>query len=168
MQRIFLNIRSLFLLAAAVALLLAAGGCGGSDSSASENGEVTVESGSLSKAQFVKQADAICQKRVVEVQLKFRPLSRSFASASPAEQEAEASKFVNDVIVPAYEEQIEEVSALGAPSGEEEKVAAVLNAIQARLGDAKEDPSKFLQTASPFAKAAKLGRAYGFTVCGGP
>jgi hypothetical protein len=57
-----------------------------------------VESGSLSKAQFVKQADAICQKRVVEVQLKFRPLSRRFASASPAEQEAEASKFVNDVI----------------------------------------------------------------------
>jgi hypothetical protein len=166
MRAYFLNIREFCILSVAVGLLLAAAGCGSGDASSDE---ITVETGSLSKAAFIKKADAICEGSIKKVQLAGAVYLRSVESSGEpyAEQQREAPKLIETVMIPAYEKQIEEVSSLGAPRGDEKEVAKVLEATSQTLEEAKAEPVKFLQTVNPFAKAERTGKAYGFSSCGG-
>jgi hypothetical protein len=63
--------------------------------------------------------------------------------------------------------QIDEIRALGIPSGDEQEVEAIFAAAEEALKETEEDPSVFGQGGvGPFAKANKLSREYGLTVCG--
>lgn len=168
MGQYFLSIKAFFVTAVAMTALLAlASGCGGSDSSnASAGGEITVETGSLSKAEFIERADKICetsQKQVIQEFFAYIKVNKR--PSSKAGQEAWMGKLVDDVLVPNYEERIAEISDVGAPEGDEEKVAAFLNAIQERLGEVQEKPNELNTNPEPWAKPIKLATAYGFTVC---
>jgi hypothetical protein len=161
------------IVATALAAVLLVAGCGdGDDSSASgsaetsESTEITVESGSLSKAQFIEKADAVCEKG----RKKFERLLGDFISSAEANesssgQQAQAKALVNSVFAPIYEEQIDEISSLGAPSGDEDEVEAVLKAIQQDIDKGKEDPLKYVRSENIFAGSTKPARAYGFTYC---
>lgn len=163
MRHFFLNIRNFSILIAAVAGLLLATGCG-------DSGEINVETGSLTKAQFIKRADAICREAVIKVELATQAFVQSAKSAdSPqAAFKTGAGKLISTSFVPAFEEEIDRVSSLGAPSGDEEEIAAILEAQQQGLDEAREDPVEFLRRASPFTKAFRLGQSYGFATCGQP
>lgn len=167
MRRYRLSTAGFQFIIAAVAALLAVSGCG--DSTNSEGGggtAIKVETGSLTKAQFIKRADAICRKGTDEAIRGYKAyLQRT--EPSRAKARAEAPEFVNTVLVPAFEKQIDQVSSLGAPSADKKEIAAVLEALKIGLGNAREDPWKYVSSLNPFAKASRLGRAYGFDVCGG-
>ena len=162
------NMAKLILMVALGAALLSAG-CGGSDSSA-ESGRngITVEAGSLSKAQFIKQADAICQKRVQEAHeafeafLKRHPLN--LGSGSPRQLRLMVNA-VTTVIAPPLETQIAEVEDLGAPAGDEVKVSSILEATQAALRKGKTNPAVLIGGGA-FAESSALARRYGLAVCG--
>lgn len=172
MERYFLSTkRFLPLIAAVAALMLAATGCGGEADSGSAAAGITtvdVETGSLSKAEFIEQADAICEEASKKVQLAGQAFVASVTSRDSTGKalKTEGPKFLNDVFIPAYEEEVEEVSALGAPSGDAQEVTALLEVIQKGLAEAAEEPVKYLQDPDPFPGASRLARAYGFETCG--
>ena len=75
---------------------------------------------------------------------------------------------VSQVVAPAIQRQAEEIDALGAPSGDEEEVEAIVEALEAGAEEAEEDPGTIVEgkTSGPFAEANKLAGEYGFKVCG--
>jgi hypothetical protein len=159
--------RSIALCAAFAALAIIVAGCGGGGggSGSTESSEST---SSLTKAEFVKQGNAICAKTEKEVEegvAKFAK-ERNFSEKSPptAKQIAELAE---EVLVPKVRKQIDEIRALGIPSGDEKEVEAIFAVAEEALKETEEDPSVFGEGGvGPFAKANKLSREYGLTVCG--
>jgi hypothetical protein len=152
------------LLAAAAALVSLAAlvaGCGGGDST-------TDETVTLTKAEFIKQGDAICKKGNTEIEAGFE----DFAEANDIPQDKEPSKaqgvkIVETVIVPGIKQQAEEIRALGAPDGEEQQVEDLLDSLDAAVAEAEEDPEAlFGENSDPFADANQQATDYGFEVCG--
>lgn len=151
--------RFIALLAALAALAIVVAGCG-------SGGGSTESTSSLSKAEFVKQGNAICAKSSEEINegfeefVKERGLSKTKAPAKPVQEEA-----VETVVIPRVSKEIESIRALGPP---DEEAEALLGAAEEALEKGEEDPILFLKEESggPFAKANKLAHEYGLTKCG--
>lgn len=156
------------LVAAALACALVAAGCGGSSSSGSG------DSSSPSKFEFVGKADAACAKGNKEVKTKYAAFLKENKitkatenEESPAELKKSQAEVIETIAIPAYKQQAKEISALGAPSGDEDAVNAFADAVGEGIKKAEEDPvGVFTGTSKPFAKADKLAKEYGFKVCG--
>jgi hypothetical protein len=161
MAQYFLSIRAFFLVAAALAALLLANGCGGASAS-----EITVQTGSMSKAEFIKRADAICAATRNQFTREFVALAQRNKSAkSRSEQEAVLVKLTEDVLLPNYEKLIDKLSTLGAPKGEVQEVTSLLNALQTRLDEIHAQPLELDKTPYPLAKPAKIAKTYGLIGC---
>jgi hypothetical protein len=127
-------------LAATFAIALILAGCGGSDSTAS----------SLTKAQFIKQADAICAKTD-------KAVLAAISEAGVGER-----KVLIAGLQPVQKEA-EEISALGAPSGDEEAIAAIVAGIEAAVR--KAENTSLPAAKGAFAKVDALSAKYGFDDC---
>jgi hypothetical protein len=173
MGQLFLNKRVfLFLIAAMVALLFTAGCGSNGDSQGSSpdggggSGEISVKTGSLSKADFVKQASAICEATSEKSRNGFVAYSQeNKVPTSGPGLAAKASDFVNSVFAPIFQEQIDQITSLGAPSGDEEQVSALVNAMQQGLDDGKQQPLALINGGPFLDEAAKLATAYGLPAC---
>jgi len=169
MQRFFLSIRAFFLIAAVLSLLLVTGGCGGGDSatgSSGDSGEVTVETGSLSKAEFITQADTLCKASRAKFDRAFNNRAQGFQSASSSQEQAVwLEGIVDDIFLPTYESLIAKIGSLGAPSADEEQVTAFLLATQEAVDNARENPVDTFDRLTPFNRAIKLATAYGLAGC---
>lgn len=146
------------LLAAVAALALIAGCGGGSDS--------TESTSSLTKAEFVKQGNAICAKGNKEINEGFEKfVEENGLSKTKAPSKAVQEEAVETVLIPRIRKEIESIRALGPP---DEAAEAVLDAAEEALEKGEEEPIQFLkeESAGPFAKANKLSREYGLTKCG--
>jgi len=164
MTQNFLSVRSFFCLLA-LAAVLALAGCG--DSEDSSDGPVTVETGSLTKEEFIEEADTICAETTEKVQKAGERYSQERNSSSQAAIAEQLGQFVKNDLVPNFEEQIDQIAALGAPAGDEAKITRMLKELQKGLDDAQANPSEiFLKPSKSFEKAAELGQAYGFARCG--
>jgi hypothetical protein len=155
---------SIVLTAAAIAALFPfAAGCGDSG----ESSEVAVQAGSLSKVEFTKKADAICEATRNKFTSKYTALIQKYEAepSSSAELRLVMDVIVETALLPNYERGIDEIVALGAPSGDEDEVEAFLNALRERLGEMEETPAKLGRSLTPFARAEKLAEAYGLTGC---
>jgi hypothetical protein len=133
--------------------------CGGGDDNKQQFG-ATVGSGpsTLTKDQFVQQANQICDQGNKELDTASQALGQN----PTADQ---ISSFATDTVVPAVERQVSDIRALGAPAGDEEQVNALLDAAQADAEKVKSDPT-VLANGDPFADANKLADDYGLTSCG--
>jgi ADP-ribosylglycohydrolase len=150
-----------------ILLLLAAfvtAGCGGSG----ESSEITVPAGSLSKAEFVRKADAICEATRSRFAREYTALVQKYqqqGGSSQAELKVVTDAIVKAALLPNYEKGIDEIVALGAPKGDEDEVAAFLNALRERLDEIEATPTKLASTITPFARVEKKAEAYGLTGC---
>jgi hypothetical protein len=156
--------RFIALCAASAALALVAAGCGGGGGS-TESSEST---SSLSKAAFVKQGNAICAKTEEEVTAGVAKFTKEhgFSEKKPPSA-TQIAELAEAVLVPKVRKQIEEIRALGIPSGDEKEVEAIFAAAEEALKETEEDPTVFGSGGiGPFAKANELAREYGLTVCG--
>lgn len=175
----FLTIRGLFAIALTAFALLFAAGCGDSNDSAtgsSNDGggstptveEITVDTGSLSKAAFIKQANAICRKATEKFQTGLQKVFEESGNnpRKPTETPREI-EFYEEDFAQIYETQIDEISALGAPKGDEQEIAAYLEGVQQGIAEAAEDPEtfneEFLQAQGSFKATRPLTQAYGLT-----
>jgi hypothetical protein len=143
---------------AALALIVAGCGSGGSDS--------TESTSSLTKAEFVKQGNAICAKGSKEINEGFEEfVEENGLSKTKAPPKAVQEEAVETVLIPKISKELESIRALGPP---DEEAEAVLDAAEEALEKGEEDPIQFLKEEStgPFAKANKLAREYGLTKCG--
>jgi hypothetical protein len=158
--------RFMIALAAVIAGAVLAG-CGGGDDSTTTVGATGTsgeQGAALSKSEFLAQGNAICEKGDKEIDAAGSKIFTQSQAPSQATQE----KFVTDTVVPNIQGQIDGLSALSPPSGDEDQVQAILDAAQSALDKVKADPSLITQQAQsdPFAEANRLAQAYGLDKCG--
>jgi hypothetical protein len=157
-----LSTRGFFIVAAIIAALLLAAGCG-----SSSDPEITVQAGSLSKAEFIKKADAICKAGRSEFEAKYSSLIEAHkADIGNAEKEKEIlDEVLETILSPNIEGQIEQISELGAPKDYAPEVTAFLNAVQKRLDEMHENPEELTASSVPFKKAEDVAKKAGMDGC---
>lgn len=138
-----------------VALLVA--GCGGGDDSSSE---------SISKEEFIAKADAICKQGNERMEAGFTKLLKDVKNVTKLKK-AEYEEIVDEVMVPSIEREIEELRALGVPAGDEERVEAMLTALEEGKETAERNPEAVNASSDAvFGIAARIASEYGLEVCG--
>jgi hypothetical protein len=159
-------LREFALVAVAALALFAASGCGGSDSSATA---VTVETGSLSKAAFIKKAINVCRATRVRFEEETKAVLEKFSKNPPKPGDTGPEMaYVEEVVVPRFSEQVSKLSAIGAPRGDEEEVSKILESLQGVVTLAEDDPTEYLkqiETETPFKRPARLAATYGLVGC---
>jgi hypothetical protein len=183
----FLSIRSLFVIAATALALLLAAGCGdsGSDSATGSSGdttgssttgssgnttEITVDTGSLSKAAFIKKVEPICRKAMEKFQTRLQAVYEESRDnpRKPTELSLEEEYFETD-FAETFEEMIDRISALGAPQGDEQEIATYLEGVQNGIGEAAEDheafSQAFLEARGSFKETPQVTVPYGLNGC---
>lgn len=173
-------------IAAAIAVVMLAAGCGGGSGSGSgsggggagaaaageEGGSESTPSApeaaesSLTRAQFVKKANALCSGERSE---SFQELT-SFAQRHAKEGKPERTllkDMVREAILPRIERELRKLAELGAPAGDEEEVQEFLTAEYEayKRALALEEPKTLQQVEHLFAKAGAMARAYGIDAC---
>lgn len=134
-----------------VAALLIAG-CGGDD-----------ETSALTKAEFVKQANAICKEGRSEREELFKTFTAEVKSGDVSREDQES--LVTVVLKPPLEKTIESLEGLGAPEGDEKQVEAITAAMKKGLEKAEANPLVALRTNIQFAESNNLSAKYGLTDC---
>jgi hypothetical protein len=161
--------RPMKLLVTAFAVAAVVAGCGGDDDSAasgSAGGDGSISTSSLSKAQFVKQANAACHDEQVGYRKEITLALERFRSQGLSEHDA-AVQALQAVRLPISEAQVVAIQKLGAPSGDEEEIEAALDAQQEAIDEFKAaepaevgaDPTKY------FGDASKMLQGYGLNAC---
>jgi len=159
-------------------------GCGGSD-------DEDATASSITKAEFIKQADEVCREGEKRVQKDFdayvkenedlkEPTDADYAAlvaavlAPNAEHlkeptDADYAALVAAVLAPNAERETEQLRELGAPDGDEEQIEAMLEAREQGLKDAEARPKAVVTSGEDiFAGASKIATDYGLKVCGYP
>jgi hypothetical protein len=139
---------------AAVALLLIAlaSGCGGGGDT------------QLSKAEFLKQANAICTKAHEKEQAKFAVFLKAH-SESHLNPNDNMKALVLIIGVPAIRTQVEELEALRVPTGDAEKIAAIITGIKKGLKEVEDRPLRVNNGPDPFTESNTLASKYGLKAC---
>jgi len=154
--------KALLAIGMAIALAAAVAGCGGGDDSSGDS-----SSAALTKAEFIKQADAICKSGEETLEDE----ANEFAEENDVDTENPTTKQQEEVIVdvvgPALHKQGEEIAELGAPEGEEETVEAIVDALESGADEVENDPATLIESEdSPLDEATELAGDYGLTECG--
>jgi hypothetical protein len=150
---------------AAVAVALVVAGCGGGDSSTSSS------AGTISKEAFIKKADAICKKGSEQMQQGFATYLRKNKKSIVAlrhPSKADYEGLIGGVLIPNLEREIEAIRALGAPSGDEQRIEEILTALEEGIETAENDPKAVTHSSSEviFGIGSRLAKEYGLEVCG--
>jgi len=156
--------RRIGLLVALVALAAVAVGCGGSDDSS----DSTSVASDLTKAQLIKQGDAICRQGNEEIEAGFEQfLEKNNVPEGQEPSDAQGVEIVNTVLVPSLKTQSELIRGLGAPEADEEQVGELLDALDEAIESADDDPEAlFNEDTDPFGEVNEQAQAYGFSECG--
>jgi uncharacterized protein (DUF2236 family) len=153
------------------ALLLAVG-CGGGDGGASgeqasagagstdETGsiETTVTTSPRSKSEFLQLANGICKRILANRTTEVLQYAQEHRKPGVSEEELGAEAY-RAVVIPKFPTMIEELRALGAPKGDEQRIEAFLASL-VRMVNA---PERLLLR--ELNRAGKLARAYGIGRC---
>jgi len=118
----------------AVSALAAPIGCGGDEATSSEP---------LTKAEFVKQATAICktiEARSTEAYESASEKGKNFLAGS----DKELAELVATAALPLYEEIIGELAALEPPAKDQAEWDAIIRRYEKAMAEAKADPAKQL------------------------
>jgi hypothetical protein len=147
----------LALLSILAAGLLAAG-CGSSKTTTT-----TATTAALTKAEFLKKGNAICKKGNQQI----GNVAQQTFSRKKKPSRAQQIKFTTQTVIPSVQSQINQIRALGAPSGDQAKVNAIVTGAQSALDKAKKNPALLTSNGpGPFKKTNQLATSYGLTVCG--
>lgn len=132
---------------------LVAAGCGG-------GGEDTTTS--LTKAEFVKQANALCAKYNKQMAADFAGFLEEHRDGNSTP--ALAAEAVAKATIPATKKELEDLRAMPVPSGEEEEVEALLKRRQEALEKIEDEP-QFKTAGDPFEEFNQPLTDYGLTEC---
>jgi hypothetical protein len=145
-------------------LALLAAGCGGGGDDSSGDG--TESASSLTKAEFIKQGDEICQKGDAAIEEEANEFAEENGIDTEKPTEAQQEEVITQVVGPAIKRQSEEIADLGAPEGEQEAVDDIVEAVGRGADEIEEDPKAVLEGKNPLTEAGKLAKAFGFKQCG--
>lgn len=149
--------------AVVLALAVVASGCGDDDGASSSSGDVgPITTSSLSKAEYLERANAICTRN------EEKQLSRSsaYTADNPGQSEEELLEGATDAVyVPTAEERIEELRGLGAPKGEEKQLEGVVTAYEDAIEAAEENGATSQEFAKASTRSRNLAQKAGLTEC---
>lgn len=141
-------------------LLFVAVGCGGGD------GDSSTDPNAIPKAVFIKKTDAVCSAGNKKMEIAFAHFleeNKNIKKPSDADYEA----LVGEVVVPNVKREIREIRALGAPEGDEDRVDAILEALEEGVETAEGNPQAAVSSSEAiFGISSRLGKEYGLEVCG--
>lgn len=147
------------LFAGAIVVTLLAAGCGGSD-------ESSAGADAISKQEFIAKADAICKKGTERMQgaiLAGLKNPQSLSKVSQAEQE----ELVESAMVPSIKREVRELRALGIPEGDEERVDAMIGALEEGVETAEDNPEAVANSSDVvFGIPSRIASEYGLEACG--
>lgn len=151
-----------FLPALAVLLALAAlvAGCGGGGGDTTDSDTAT-----LTKAEFIKQGDAICKEANEGNQAEAEEFAEENGFDLEKASEEQLEEAVGEVLAPSLTKQAEELDALGAPEGDEDQVEGIIVSLEDATGEIEDDPSLVFK-GEVLKKPNQLAEAYGFEICG--
>ena len=150
-------------IAGTLGVLLALGalmaGCGGSDSPSATTSEAP-----LTKAEFIRKGDAICQvgNEASTTEIEEFAKENGFGSEPSKAQFEEA---VTEVLVPNLERQTDELDALAPPTQDEDKIEALIASLRETITKLEKNPGSLEENV--LAEPIRLENAFGFKVCGG-
>ena len=138
-----------------LAVALAAGvgvaaGCGDDDDAAA-----------ISKGDFIAQAGEICRSGDRELEATGAEL---FAGGEPDPQDMR--RWIDEVFAPTVRGQVADIRALGAPAGDEDEIAAILDAADRGVDEIHEDPSRLGSGDNSLDEATRSIVEYGVEECG--
>jgi hypothetical protein len=141
-----------------VAVLAIAGcGSGGTETSAS-----------LTKAQYIKQADKLCRKENKERIAILNAFAKEH-HVGPGEQLSKSlfAELTTTQLLPLIQRQADRLRKRETPSDAKEEVASILAALEAAVHQAEAKPLSVLGNpeSSPFARPRKMAKSFGFTIC---
>lgn len=158
-----------------VALALVITGCGGGsdDETSSAGGDTSLAKSNNEvapdKAEFVKQAEAICNKSNTErfnEAVKYRKkYAKELDTMSPIPRE---EKIISAVVLPSVQKEAEELGELVPPKGDEKKIAEIVSLVEKGVKEAEKDPYSIsfeVPSEYPFREAGLKIRAYGINDC---
>jgi hypothetical protein len=141
------------IVAAVIAVAVVGAGCGEEDSEP------------LTKAAFVKQADAICTKSNDKARKEFAAFLKGDDLAKAGKDRGK--QIALEVLLPNMESETEELRELEPPSRDEAEIEAMLDALDEAVEEVRQDPDLLFEANTrPLAKANRLAEAYGLEVCG--
>jgi hypothetical protein len=132
--------------------LIAGCGSGGSGDSTS----------SLTKAEFIKKANAVCTKHHKQIVAEFEALVKKTGVPEGSEAPAALAAFAEAVIFPSIKSEAEEFRAIGTPSGAEAEVEAISASFEKGVKEAEKDP-KTGKRPPELEKANKLAEEFGLS-----
>jgi hypothetical protein len=153
---------ALWLLGLALVAALSVAGCGGGG----DSGDSSTTTGSLSKDEFIKQADQICSDGDAATQAEFQRAFPNQQSPPTGDQLAQVAKIAGQGV----KDEITKIRTLGAPAGDEAAVNSFLDAADSGADQIIAHPEQLQssgQEPNPdIAKANQEAKAYGLQVCG--
>jgi hypothetical protein len=167
--------RLVMLLVTAAAVGLVVAGCGNSDdgdgngsvsgSETNSQANVSVTTSSLTKAQFVEKATRVCEDERQTIPTRSEAYQRTAPKDQSATEAYEGG--VRAVLLPTFQAEVDGITDLGAPKGEEKRVEAILTARQQAIDEVEELKSikSIDDVTGHFAEANELMRKYGLTNC---
>jgi hypothetical protein len=160
--------------AAIVALVaaVALAGCGSGGRSSTPTAttvSATTTAKPPSKAQFMREGDAVCLKLAGRAAKAFEQRTKD-REAHPDRVQTQQQELeeVNLISMPGFEQQAHELGELVPPKGDENEIKAIVTAFEDGVTSMRQNANQPLNTSkeSPFFHADELARAYGFKVCG--
>lgn len=145
-------------LAALVAIAALIAGCGG-------GGDTTDETVTLTKTEFIKQGDAICEQSGDQSEKEAEEFAEENGFDLEKASNEQLEEAVAAVLVPTLRQQAEEIDALGAPEGDEEQVEEIVVSLEGATDEIENDPGVVFKE-EVFDEPNELAQDYGFKVCG--
>lgn len=115
----------------------------------------------VTKADFVRQGNAVCGKWQQARGDAFREVNSKF---KPPVTQTKREKAILFVLEP-YGDAIEGLKELDPPAGEEAKVEAMIDAAEEAFAQAKADPGSLISSGAAFSKSNQLFESYGLKEC---
>lgn len=143
---------------AAAALVMLVAGCGGGD-------ETTDETVTLTKAEFIKQGDAICKEGNDQSEKEAEEFAEENDFTLEKASDEQLEEAVSEVLVPNLNQQAEEIEALGAPEGDEEQVEEIIVSLEGAAEEIEDEPG-IVFDGEVLKEPSELAEDYGFKVCG--
>jgi hypothetical protein len=118
---------------------------------------------SITKAEFVTQANEICAEGSKTIDAA---ANETFTGGQPSQEDIVA--FWGDTLIPSVTDQIAQIKALGIPAGDEDQVNALFAEVDSAISEAQQEvDSGDVTNQDPFADANKLAGEYGLKECAG-
>jgi hypothetical protein len=153
-----LRTRGIAVLIGVLAAASIVAGCGGGGDSSSGP--------TISKAVFIKKADAVCLQGNKRMEVAFAHFLQENKNVKRPD-DAKLEKLVGTILVPNVKREVKELHALGAPSGDEDRVGEIVKALEEGLETAEGNPQAAVNSSEVvFGIASRLAKEYGLEVCG--